>query len=90
MSGGVSLLEVNFGPLCPRSSDGWGRPPLERHYSDYGGGRRSSYGGGWGGGGPRGQSGGPRWRGGGQGPDMMSVAPEDWSKPLPRQERLET
>lgn len=71
-------------------SDGWGRPSLERHYSDYGGGRRSSYGGGWGGGGPRGQSGGPRWRGGGQGPDMMSVAPEDWSKPLPRQERLET
>ena len=93
----------------PCSSDGWGHPPVERQFSDYGGGygggggggfggggrRRygSSYGGGWGGGGGgrRPDGGPPRWGGGGgRGPDMTATSPEDWSKPLPRQERLET
>ena len=73
------------------SSDGLGRPPLERHSSDYGNGSgRRNYGNSWGGGGSRGSGG--RWGGGGggggRGPDMI-LTPEEWDKPLPRQDRVE-
>ncbi|CAI8052416.1 Putative ATP-dependent RNA helicase an3 [Geodia barretti] len=81
-----------FVVLCVVRSDGWGRPPMERQYSDYGGGGRRGYGGGWsGGGGRRGGEGGGRWGGGGggRGPDLMAVSPEEWGKPLPRQDRVE-
>ena len=76
-----------FVVLCVVRSDGWGRPPMERQYSDFGGGGRRGYGGGWGGGG--GGGGGRRGGGGGRGPDLMAVSPEEWGKPLPRQERVE-
>ena len=86
--------ECSLFGMCFYSSEGWGRPPpLERHYSDYGGGGRRGYGSGWGGGGGgrRGDGGGGgRWGGGGgRGPDLTAMSPEEWIKPLPRQERLE-
>ncbi|XP_064393853.1 ATP-dependent RNA helicase DDX3X-like [Halichondria panicea] len=69
---------------------GGGRPPLQRHQSDYG-----TYGGG---------GGGSSWRGGGGGGDYggrrrsedpgrsrgaSSMTQEEWSRPLPRDDRLE-
>lgn len=71
---------------------GGGRPPLQRHQSDYGtyGGGSNSWRGGGGGGGWGGDAGRrrsedyPRSRG-----PPPSLSQDEWSKPLPRDERTE-